>query len=159
MKKAVLIALILGALPQAAQAAKYGMAGCGLGALILEDKPGIVQVVAATLNNILIPQTSAISTGTLNCVDDAKSASLDQEAFVEINYASLMRDAAVGEGEYVSTLGTLLGCDASSLPHFTEVTKAQHTQLFATGTPDSTLVNIKKAAAQDTVLAASCTRI
>jgi hypothetical protein len=136
------------------------MAGCGLGAVVLEDKPGIVQVVAATLNGIIGNQTSGITTGTLNCDGESgASASIDQQVFVDINYASLMRDAATGQGEYVSTLGTLLGCEAAVLPRFSEVAQAKHGELFVSGTPDETLVNIKKAVAGDEILAASCSRI
>ena len=46
---------------------QYGLAGCGIGALVFEDKTGKIQLVAATLNGISSHQTSALSSGTSNC--------------------------------------------------------------------------------------------
>jgi len=93
-----------------AQANHYGMAGCGIGGLVFKDKPGMIQIVAATLNNV-IPQTSAISSGTLGCYEDGgSSAKLD---YIETNKMALKEDAARGQGETLQGLITLLGCQQS----------------------------------------------
>ena len=91
-----------------AQAYHYGMAGCGLGSLAFKDQPGMIQVSASTVNNIVSPQTSAITSGTSGCYDTGSSAAkLD---YIEINKVSLKEDAARGQGETLEGLITLLGC-------------------------------------------------
>ncbi len=152
------VVLALLALPAGAQAAKYGMAGCGLGSIVFADEPGMIQIVAATLNGTGV-QTFGITTGTSNCDGGAASASLDQKVFIRTNYASLMRDAAAGEGEYLSSLGMLMGCEDAAMPRFGEMTQAQHEALFSAGSPEVTLEQMKQSMAQDEVLSASCARI
>ncbi|MFN8945903.1 MAG: DUF3015 family protein, partial [Pseudobdellovibrionaceae bacterium] len=78
LKTAALV-LVLGLVSVGAQAQKkkalvdemsgqgYGMAGCGLGSVVFGDKPGFIQIFAATLNSIGGNQTFGISLGTSNC--------------------------------------------------------------------------------------------
>lgn len=90
------------------QAAHYGMAGCGLGSMVWGDQPGKIQIVAATVNNIVSPQTSALTSGTSGCYEDgSSSAQLD---YIETNKVALKEDAARGQGETLHGLMTLLGC-------------------------------------------------
>lgn len=91
-----------------AQAANYGMAGCGLGGMVFKDQPGMIQIVASTLNNLVSPQTSAISSGTSGCYDGGgQSANLQ---YIETNKVALKEDAARGQGETLDGLMTLMGC-------------------------------------------------
>lgn len=154
------IVLSLMTLPVAANAAKYGTAGCGIGALAFEDQAGMIQIVAATLNGTFASQTFGITTGTSHCVPSAGlSASLDQELYLKSNYANVMRDAAAGDGEYLATFATLLGCEASAHPRFFDVTQSNHTQLFDEDSHTTALKNVKRAVAADEALSASCARI
>ncbi len=90
----------------------FGMAGCGLGSLVFQDQPGKIQIVASTLNDIVSPQTSAITSGTSGCYEEqGSSASLN---YIETNMVSLKEDAARGQGETIEGLMTLLGCSQSS---------------------------------------------
>jgi len=87
-------------------AANYGMAGCGLGSVILKGKPGKVQLFAATTNDYF-SQTSAITTGTSNCSDGPREmASL----FIIINQEALMADIARGQGETIANLAKIYSC-------------------------------------------------
>src|SRR6266545_2071443 len=45
----------------------YGLAGCGLGSMLIGSKPGIVQIFAATTNGSFGTQTFGITSGTSNC--------------------------------------------------------------------------------------------
>ncbi len=91
-----------------AQGAHYGMAGCGVGSLVFQDQPGMIQIVAATVNNLVSPQTSAITSGTSGCYEEgSSSAKLD---YIEANKIALKEDAARGQGETLQGLTTLLGC-------------------------------------------------
>ena len=143
-----------------ASAAPYGTAGCGLGSIVFGDDPGIVQIFAATTNGTFATQTFGITTGTSNCVDQGRSASVDQEAFVKMNYASLMRDAASGKGEYLSAFATLLGCEEPAHAELFKVTQAKHQAIFTDDAqPMAVLDAVKAEAKQDDVLKNSCTRL
>src|SRR4051812_1818938 len=61
----------------------YGVAGCGLGSIVFGPKPGMIQIVAATLNGTG-GQTFAITSGTSNC--DISEMSQQAAVFIEINH-------------------------------------------------------------------------
>jgi hypothetical protein len=87
---------------------QYGMAGCGLGTLVFKDQPGKIQIVAATLNNLIVPQTSAITTGSSNCYE--ASASEAANHYIESNGEALQKDISQGQGETLTGLLTIWGC-------------------------------------------------
>lgn len=91
-----------------AQAHEYGMAGCGIGGLVFKDQPGNVQIAAATLNNLISPQTSAITSGTSGCYEPTGSQA--QINYIEINKVALKSDIARGNGETLDGLMTMMGC-------------------------------------------------
>ena len=62
----------------------YGTAGCGLGSLVFGDQPGIIQIVAATLNGIG-GQTFAITSGTSNCGEAAVSVLTERRMTWKVN--------------------------------------------------------------------------
>jgi hypothetical protein len=86
----------------------HGPAGCGLGALLLEGKEGLVMnVIGATLNGTSGNQTFGMSTGTLGCEDAAK-AKVASVSFIEANRLALSNDIARGEGETLDAYLTLI---------------------------------------------------
>ena len=88
---------------------KYGTAGCGLGSLLLGDEPGLVQILAATLNGIAGNQTFGITSGTLNCEKQAKFSSNEiLNNFVTANMDNLAKDIAAGKGESLETVTELM---------------------------------------------------
>lgn len=98
----------------------YGMAGCGLGSIVFGDKPGMIQIVAATLNSTGY-QTVAITFGTSNCGESGKQARANQ--FIEVNKVALENDLARGAGESIVALGEVMGCQNSN---FTMNLKSQY---------------------------------
>jgi hypothetical protein len=110
-----------------AYAAKYGTAGCGLGSLAFGDQKGMIQIVAATVNDILVPQTSAITTGTSNCTEDGV-ALIDRERalFAEANFDVIKQEIAMGQGENVAVLASLYGCDGTSVGSFGSAVQASY---------------------------------
>lgn len=92
----------------------YGMAGCGLGAVVIADKDSrFLQLGASTLNGTSGNQTFGITLGTLNCVESrTEVAAMEQEVFMKANFASLSREAAQGEGEHLKGLAEVFGCSA-----------------------------------------------
>ncbi len=109
-----------------AHANHYGMAGCGLGSLVFKDEPGPIQIVAATLNNLVSPQTSAISSGTSGCYEPRGEDV--QINYIESNKYSLKEDAARGVGETLSGLSLVLGCQ--NLNGFSAEIKSNYDQIF-----------------------------
>ncbi len=122
-----------------AQAAHYGMAGCGLGSLVFKDQPGKIQIVAATVNDLVSPQTSAITSGTSGCYEDGGSAAkLD---YIETNKLALKEDAARGQGETLSGLMTLLGCGQAQ--SFNSEIKSNYKTIFGQDNAQSILKAIQ----------------
>ena len=51
-------------------------------------------------------------------------------AFVDLNFDNLKQDAARGQGEYLVSLGTLLGVKSDDQPQFVSFTQARYPILF-----------------------------
>jgi hypothetical protein len=117
MKKVMLTMSLFGAISLVAGTSgadpKYGTAGCGLGSMILGDKPGIMQIFAATTNGTSGNQTFGITSGTSNC-DSGSKSSESTKAFVEANRTALAKEAARGRGETIASLTELAGCSNSA---------------------------------------------
>ena len=107
LRKTLLVTVLASLMSPAVFAYNYGMAGCGLGSLVFKDKPGMVQLFAATLN-VWGLQTSAITSGTSQCdADRGQTASL----YININYQALQKEIAQGQGETINGLAEIYGCD------------------------------------------------
>lgn len=99
----------------------YGSAGCGLGSVIFGDKPGGIQVIAATTNGSTYSQLFGITSGTSNCDKQPTSFSNKKlNEFVVANVDNLAKDIAMGHGESLETVAELLG-----------IPTAQRTQVYA----------------------------
>jgi hypothetical protein len=110
---------------------KYGAAGCGLGSMAFHDQKGFIQIVAATVNNILVPQTSAITTGTSNCAEDGVAMKdKEKEFFANTNFESLHQEMAQGQGENLFAFASLFGCKGEGLRQFAEATHTHYTSIF-----------------------------
>lgn len=98
----------------AASGQGFGMAGCGLGSILFGEQPGPIQIVAVTTNGIYSHQTFAITSGTSNCQNDSRKDSRSASLFITANREALEKDVARGNGETVSTLSGLMGCQNES---------------------------------------------
>ncbi len=104
--KIVLLSLFAMSTSSMVFAAPYGMAGCGVGSLILKDKPGKIQLFAATTNQYF-GQTSSITSGTSNCreIKDERAG-----VYMMINHDALMVEISKGQGETVANLARIYKC-------------------------------------------------
>ena len=127
----LLVALFL--FSGSALGAAYGTAGCGLGSMVFGDDPGMVQIFAATTNGTSGNQTFGITSGTSNCAEGGKDAT----QFIEVNKAALSFEAAQGQGETISALSEIYGCN--DLNSFGETLKANYGEVFQS--QDSQLIN------------------
>jgi len=77
------------------------MAGCGLGYIAFghQDNSKVMQVLAATVNDIVSPKTSAITSGTSGCTEDgAVKLMAQRRSTAPVNFDSLRREMAMGHG-------------------------------------------------------------
>lgn len=142
----------------AAHAAPYGMAGCGLGSMMITSNGGS-QVFAATTNGTSGSQTFGISSGTSNCVrQGVVLTSKEQEAFFEANLLSLQQDMVAGEGEHLNALLSLFACRPEAQAAAGKIAQAQFEHLFPSPdtTPEQALYAYKAALSRDPQLAAAC---
>lgn len=106
----------------------YGLAGCGLGSVLLGKKGG--QLFAGTTNGTAGNQTFGITSGTLNCVDSATSevaGRMDQ--FILVNRSQLQGDVARGQGETIAAISSYMGCETASTAIGTEL-KNNYSTIF-----------------------------
>lgn len=107
----------------------YGMAGCGLGSLVIKEDTK-VQILASTLNGTG-SQTFGITSGTSNCIPTDQAAILEkQQHFVRENLENLRRDMVKGDGEYLKGYAEVLGCKADSYGPFARFAKSEESKLF-----------------------------
>ena len=112
MRRLILLAVAMTALTAGAGVAAadpYGTAGCGLGSMAFGNKPGLIQVLAATTNGLFGTQTFGITTGTSNCGEAAVGVA-GAKAFIQTNREALAKDISRGGGETIANLATLSGC-------------------------------------------------
>jgi Protein of unknown function (DUF3015) len=106
---------------------EYGVAGCGLGAVLIGKKGG--QIFAATTNGTLFNQSFGITFGTLNCDDSAAAQAANRlDIFVSANKVALANDIARGGGETLVSITNILNCESSSL--FNSAMQQNFAQIF-----------------------------
>lgn len=142
MKKVVLALLMV--MPHVAFAG-YGAAGCGLGSIVLGDQKGFMQVFASTTNGTSGSQTFGITSGTSNCGGGGKTAT----QFIEVNKTSLKNDIAKGNGETLSALSEIYGCQNSA--NFGQTLKSNYKSIFTTQDAQAIDFNIKTVLKQNSI--------
>lgn len=111
--KTLIIALSL-LFGMSAFAGTYGEAGCGLGSIVM-GKDGN-QVLAATTNGTSYSNLFGITSGTSNCTDGGGVAkNKEVPMYIEVNHMVLAKEAARGQGETISGLARLMGCESKAL--------------------------------------------
>ncbi len=139
--------------------ADYGMAGCGLGSLVMKENSLVMQVLAATTNGTSGSQTFGITSGTSNCVSGGMvKAQREQTAFAEVNFQDLKRNMATGGGEFVVSFASLLGCEDRAKAGFVKMTQDKYETIFtnAKTTPIQMLQTVKSEIKANPALSASC---
>ncbi|NBX16788.1 MAG: DUF3015 domain-containing protein [Proteobacteria bacterium] len=148
-------ALVLVAPNLASANRKYGMAGCGLGSVVMGPKGS--QVSAWTTNGTSGTQIYGITTGTSNCTQDSNSeASLLQQSYMLDNYAALSREMAQGTGDTLAGLANVLGCNEGSKDAFNRVAKDNFKEIFASPGAVAALNTLKENIQKNGNLAKDC---
>ena len=139
----------------------HPMAGCGLAYMLFaqENSQG-TQILASTTNNSYGTQSFGITSGTSGCTNDGL-VRLDRERlmFAEANFKTLTRQMAAGNGEFVATFGSLMGCGESAIPTFVQFTQDNYETLIPSveTTPLELLETIESQIQAHPTLAQSCT--
>lgn len=139
--------------------APWGMAGCGLWAGIIKGKDKSSQLGVYALRNLVLnSQTSAITSGTSNCVHEGSAyAQKEKEVFVTVNLASLEREAAQGQGQHLNAFAEILGCpDHDAFANFSQ---DNYNSIFKTQEPNGVLKNYLDEVKKDQQLKKQCVRI
>lgn len=111
MKKALLVAALM--VSGSVMAKSYQAQGCGLGSTLFTDGSSLVhQVLGTTTNGTSFNNTFGMTSGTSNCELDKSGRA--QSVFIEANKVALQNDIARGQGEALTTLSKMYGCDSAT---------------------------------------------
>ncbi len=125
-------AFALGSTSMAFATEKAG--GCGIGKEIMAGKTGLgSNLVAAILNNILIPNTFFMTTGILGCDEtNVVTNEYQRKAFMTANLDNLSQDMAQGQGEHLAALAALMGIPQNEQSAFFALTQHNASALVST---------------------------
>lgn len=86
--------------------------------------------------------TSSYVTSTGDCAAFAK-AEEDRNQYIAQTFTEIRMEAAEGQGDHVSSLATLYGCDSQVKTDFANMLKKNHNKIFQTGpiVDDSAIIN------------------
>jgi len=158
VKKSIVLAasLAIFTATSSVQATETGP-GCGIGAEIMKGKSGKgANIVAAILNNALIPNTFFMTTGDglMGC-DPTKTVEREQakKIFVATNLDRLSSDAAKGHGDHLTALAYLVGIEEHDVPAFEALAQSRYDELFASdGSAEEVLASLDRALSHDSHL-------
>ncbi len=132
----VMVNLILGALLTLSAGAAFaaGDAGCGLGSVVISKNSKLLQLFAMTTNATSFSQGFGITSGTSGCSSSGIVKNDRQiDYFVEVNQDDLTREMAQGNGEKLTTLAALHGCQTKeSQQMFSHWTQQSYDKILPT---------------------------
>lgn len=129
-------------------------AGCGIGSQVWAGQSGKVpKILAATTNGIFFNQILGITFGTLGC-NGTGTVTAQVVTFTHENAENLARDMAVGEGESLNVLATLLNINTQDKAHFFQVTQQNFGKIYAEDKANTmdVLAALQQVMAEDDVL-------
>lgn len=142
--------------------APYGMAGCGLGSVVIKSDTPFPQATAVTLNGIGMNQISAISCSkSSNCGEPKPEvARQEQQVFIASNLASLEKDVSVGGGQFTEALAQVLGCtDTDEYARLLAVSRANYARIFSNVDAGLVYDQYMQVLRSDDILAKGCERV
>jgi hypothetical protein len=131
--------------------------GCGVGTQIWEGKSGVGYKLLASFTNGMLFQSISVTFGLLNCDGQGTvTASAQTRHFAAANIDRIARDAAIGGGESLDTLATLLEVDAVDRPAFATLAQSRFDELFPSDdvTSDEMLESLQRLMREDERLSA-----
>jgi len=137
------------------------LAECGPGPVVTSNDQSIaLQSLGATTNAFFLPtQTLAITSGTSGCSNDGLIyKDKEQAVYVAYNYEGIVEDLAAGQGEHLSALAGLMGCDRSATDALGTVAQERFEAVVPERgrAPDALLAALKREAAAHPRVASGC---
>jgi hypothetical protein len=128
--RALILALFLIFTPMSAAMADNDV-GCGVGTMIWDGNEGLLYKIMASSTNGITFQSISITFGLLNCNGrDTVTANARLRHFAAANIDRLARDSAVGRGESLDTLATILEVRDGDRAAFGQFAQSHFSQLF-----------------------------
>lgn len=123
----------------------YGMAGCGLGSVVMGNSESKVsQILGATVNGTSGSQSFGITSGTSNCLTSAQVATLvRQQQFLVANLTTLEKELSQGGGETVLGFMEVLGCSTDAVKAGSAQLMQGYSRIFAAPGIDGILETAK----------------
>lgn len=139
----------------------YGMAGCGLGSMVFKENQRSQQWLASIINEVIIPQSLPITTGTSNCFDvDEELSQAEQEVFIDTNFHTLKTDVVRGDGETLRAYADLVGCYKDDLyDTFASLSQGQYGFIFSDSLPQSVAERFRNSLKRSRALKTRCDRL
>lgn len=131
LKKFFLVVAVM-AITVSSFAGDWGVAGCGLGGMLVKKNEVLPQLGASILNDLISPQTFAITSGTSGCVEGTGK---QVSKFVSVNRVALITDISRGQGETLVGLSEIIGCKNSA--NLSHVLKTNFNVIFPAGNTPS----------------------
>ena len=97
--------------------ANHNNTGCGIGSLMIKNQNTVLkQLLAVTINGLIANQMFGITSGSLGC-EAAKSLVKNEklEIFLNDNLDTIAKEIALGDGESINTLVSLMKIDDKKL--------------------------------------------
>lgn len=107
---------------------------CGLGGLIAQHTPW-----AAVITNVTWDLGTTAISSELSSPDSCKGQSSQSAAFIHESYEPLAMDLAHGQGEHLSALMSIPGCDAAVQPALAKALRTDFAKMV--GQPDYSKMN------------------
>lgn len=137
--------------------------GCGLGNVIIQRNAKGLQLLSWTTNGILLTQPLGIISGTSGCSSSGIVKNEKEiQYFVEINHDDLTREMSMGQGEKLTALARLNGCDTQeSQEYFSRRTKNSFHEIVpsAKTSADEIFNNLKSLISADSDIQKACAKI
>lgn len=136
--------------------AEDSSSGCGLGWQVSQKNSLLSSAIRSTTNAFL-PNTFSMTSGTSGCAQHSivKNES-EQKYFVEANLQRLTLEMARGQGEYLRSFASVMGCDAS-YGEFSSAVQSHYSEIFSgTVTPENVLRGVKQEIRSNPELQKSC---
>lgn len=155
MKKILVAATLLGA-SSFSMADAAGGPGCGWGNMLLEGKSGLpIHLIATIINGTSGNATFGMTTGTNGCSTNGKLTYNGKSLVMSAGMLDeLVADAAVGQGDALTTLAVVLGVQAEDRAAFAKLAHDNFNTLFPSEavTGDDVLASLMGLMKQDAQL-------
>lgn len=163
MNKKITIAALLTLSPIGMAMAATNNVGCGAGSILFDGQSGVApQVLAATTNGIFGNQTFGISSGTLGCSQDGVVTPPNKVSmFLDTNLDKVAYEMAVGAGETLESLASLIGVQEADKAAFFAAVREHFAEIVpsAQASTEEVMAGLNRVLEQDAALAQYATLV